>query len=184
MGSCLAYNFGPKELKEEMKGIKFFVYAPRFESMADGDQFFYTRLNVASTNYTSLVEQIRKALNLKPTVNDEYIFPAKLRLSFYYNGEENVLSLFFNSDEEGAAITKEQINVIKEADQKLVKENLRPAKIDRAQDVVFSEDHFFAKELSKPFKSKAGVYVPSQKEWIVGKTYKEAVQRFLESQKK
>ncbi len=184
MGRCSAFNFGPKELKEKMKNFKYFVYSPNFESALDQLQSFYTNLSLSNTNYTYFVEELRKALNLKSMTGDKFDFLANLTCSFFYNGEENTLFLSFESKEYIGAITQEQIDVLGEIDQQLAKANFIPAKIERAQDVVFGENHLLAKELSKPFKSKAGVYVPSQKEWFFGKSYEEVRQRHLESEKR
>jgi hypothetical protein len=172
MGRCLAFNFGPSELKQKLKHVRYFVYTPDYDSGGHStDQYFYAVLDVTNAD----VDPIKKVL-----VEKLQLQGSKLRFS---DGDGQRLFVILESNQPSGAITEIQIADVLLADQELVRMNLTAASITKYQDVVFGEDHLLAKELSKPFQQLSAFFVPPQDKWIVGKDVHEAIAKWKAIQK-
>lgn len=170
MGRCLAFNFGPQELKAKLKDVKYFVYSPDYESAGYcGPQHFYATLDISQTAPETVIRELE-------TLAKHSRFSSIKKKDYLY--------LRLESLEAYGAITENQVEDVKLVDRKLSQLGLKPFAVERYQDVVFGENHLLAKELSKSFKAPGAFFVPKQMDWFVGRSFEEAQALFDGSFKK
>ena len=172
MGRCLAFNFGPEDLKQKLIGARFFVYTPDYDSAGySSDQHFFAVLDVTKVD----LDEVKRTLDLIALQGSTLRFA---------QAEDGRLFVHLESKESRGAMTDRQIADVLLVDAELRRMNLTAAPFIRNQDVVFGKQHLLVKELSQPFEHVGAFFVPKQAEWCIGKTYEEALANYDASERK
>jgi hypothetical protein len=180
MGGCMAFNFGPHELREKMIDVKWFVYSPDFDSgFFQEEQNFRTAIDLGDANVEAVKAELIQLFNLKPIPTEKDLLKYSENLNFdlvKYDKQPFLYVRLFSTLKWGA-MGQAQIDEMKRIDQQLCTTKYKIALPYRQFDYVFGPNYLLAKEFAKKFVNKSKVYIPSQKEWFWGSSISEAIKQ-------